>query len=58
MDETSAEFAARIRRQMFSLGMPVGSDDPEALRMGAPPPHICDPDVECGICPQVQEGNE
>ena len=52
MAETSAEFAARIKRQMFNLGMPVGSDDPEARRMGAPPLHVCDPDTECRICPQ------
>lgn len=57
MSETSAEFAARIKRQMFNLGMPVGSDDPEALRMGAPPLHVCDPDADCDVCQEAPTGD-
>lgn len=40
----------KIRRRMFVLGIPVGSDDLEALKLGAAPLHLCDPDVPCRWC--------
>jgi DnaJ-class molecular chaperone len=48
--ENPEGLAATTKRRMFEMGMPVGSDMPEAQRMGAPPLHVCDPDLCCWLC--------
>jgi hypothetical protein len=48
--ENPEPLTAAIKRKMFEMGMPVGSERPDLQQMGAPPLHVCDPDLCCPLC--------
>lgn len=47
MTENPESLALSIKRKMFEMGMPTGSERPDLQAMGAPPLHLCDPDIDC-----------